>query len=96
VRASLELPGQPPLPGRALDVSADGMSMLLPHPLPEKLSCRVRFALFVHGAFHKFDIKAQLLGSVFLSDSVRLSLKFNEIEPATRKLLADFVHFHLG
>lgn len=96
VRASLELPGLAPLPGQALDVSQDGMSVLLPHPLPEKSACRVRFALFVHGAMRQFDVSAQLLGNVFVSDSVRLSLKFTELPEPTRKLLGDFVRFHLG
>lgn len=72
------------------------MSVLLPRPLPEKLSCRVRFALCVHGAFHLFDLPAQLLGSVFLTDSVRLSLKFTEAPPGLRKLLADYVQGRYG
>lgn len=72
------------------------MGLLLSHPLPSGLDCTVRFSLFVQTAVHHFDLPAQTLGSVFLRDDVRLSLRFTRVPPASARLLGDYVRFHLS
>ena len=96
VRASIEIPGHPPLHGRTLDVGLGGMGLLLPHALPGGLHCRVRFSLFIQAAIHHFDLPAQTVASVFLRDDVRLSLRFTQVPPASAKLLGDYVRFQLS
>ena len=96
VRATVELPGHPPLSGRSIDVGQGGMGLLLSHALPSGLDCTVRFSLFVQSAVHHFDLPAQTLGSVFLRDDVRLSLRFTQVPPASARLLGDYVRFHLS
>ena len=96
VRASIEIPGHAPLPGRTLDVGQGGMGLLAAHALPGGMNCRVRFSLFIQSAIHHFDLPAQTVASIFLRDDVRLSLRFTQVPPASAKLLGDYVRFQLS
>jgi len=46
VRASVVLPGHAPLPGTTIDVSRDGIAILLDYPLPSGTGCDISFCVF--------------------------------------------------
>ena len=96
VRASVEIPGHPPLTGRVIDIGLGGMAVHLSHALPDGLSCRIRFALFAQGGIQQVDVQAQTVSSVFLSHQVRLSLRFSQLAPAVSRLLGDYVRFNVS
>ena len=93
LRARVALPGHAPLAGVTIDISRDGVALLLDHPLPPGMGCDISFNVFAKGAVQRIDAKAQALNSVFVRDAVRVSFSFNHIGVEAQRMLSEFVGY---
>ena len=93
VRASVTLPGHPPLAGTTIDISRDGIAILLDHPLPGGIACEIGFSVFAKGGVQRLDLGAQALNSVFVRDAVRVCFSFTRVGLDAQRILSEFVGY---
>ena len=93
LRAVVDVTGGPSLPAVTVDIGRDGMAVLLPHPLPDGMACRVGFSIVSGGGVQRVELNARASNSVFVRDDVRVGLSFTNVLPAVGALLAEFVNY---
>lgn len=91
VKVAVQLEDQSLLAGRTVDLSQEGLALLLPRPLPPGSVCRVDFALYVDGVHRAVAAAAEVSNCVFLRDDVRIGLRFTSLDKNTKKMLSAFV-----
>jgi c-di-GMP-binding flagellar brake protein YcgR len=96
VRASVTLADGATLAAVSIDISREGMALLLPCPLPTGTECTIDFSLYVSGAIHRIRLSARALNSVFMSHDVRVGFAFVRLAPDSQRLLSEFVGYGAG
>lgn len=87
VRASLDVGGQLPLVGKTLDLSHNGISLLLPQALQQGCVGNLQFTIFVNGNLERIRARVEVSNCVFLSTDVRIGFRFVELDPASKRML---------
>lgn len=87
VRACLDVGGQFELVGKTLDLSHNGISLLLPQALPQGCVGNLRFLIFVNGNLEPIRARVEVANCVFLSTDVRVGFRFVELDPASKHIL---------
>jgi c-di-GMP-binding flagellar brake protein YcgR len=91
VRASVTLADGTTLAAVSIDISREGMALLLPCPLPVGTECSIHFSVYVFGAIHRILLSARALNSVFMSHDVRVGFAFVRLGTDSQRLLSEFV-----
>jgi hypothetical protein len=73
----------PAMVGRAVDLSANGISMVLPESVETGLECLVTFEANVSGNKYKVAVRANPVYSIYSGDSFRTGFKFERVDEAT-------------
>jgi hypothetical protein len=73
----------PAMAGKAIDISFNGMCMLLPESLENGKECLVTFEATVAGNKYKVAVRATPIYSVYSGDSFRTGFKFERVDDAT-------------
>jgi hypothetical protein len=77
VTAILRFAGAPPLQARTIDLSAGGLSVNSPVPLPERAACEVEFPLLLRAGVHRMQLKARVAYSVLsATEGFKTGLQF--------------------
>ena len=91
LRVDLRLPDGQALQAASIDISCEGIGLLLPGPLPVGTECAIAFSVYTGGAVQRIQASARALNSVFLRHDVRVGFAFSRIAPEQLRLLAGFV-----
>jgi c-di-GMP-binding flagellar brake protein YcgR len=96
LRANLTIPGRSILPGRILDISRGGASMIMPFELSSGQQCYIDFELEACGDTSAFHIAAEVRYSVELDKRrFRVGLRFGEMDEKTTALIDALLHSSL-
>jgi c-di-GMP-binding flagellar brake protein YcgR len=88
LRANLTVPGRSILPGRTLDISRGGASMIMPFELSTGQLCYIDFELQACGDSSAFHIAAEVRYSVELDKRrFRVGFRFSEMDEKTTALI---------
>ena len=88
MRAVLDVGGQLQLVGKTLDLSHNGISLLLPQALQQGCVGNLRFSIFVNGNLELIRARVEVSDCVFLSTDVRVGFRFVELDPTSQRALA--------
>jgi hypothetical protein len=83
--------GHAPISIKTIDISMDGIALLIPHALPERTICDLSFHLYLHGLLRQFSAKVEISNTVFLRSDVRSGCRFVSLDGESRKVLADYM-----
>ena len=87
-RVQVALPNQSVLSGHTLDISVDGVCILLDDQIPQGVSYPIRFEIIVHGKVDVFTALARVVYGVFASHGgFRVGFQFNEDDPKRTALI---------
>ncbi|KFI06928.1 PilZ domain-containing protein [Massilia sp. BSC265] len=87
VRAFLDIGGQLQLVGKTLDLSHNGISLLLPQALQQGCVGNLRFSIYVNGNLELIRARVEVSNCVFLSMDVRVGFRFVELDPSSKRTL---------
>jgi hypothetical protein len=73
----------PAMLGKAIDISSNGISMVLPDSLDSGTECLVSFEATVAGNKYKVAVRANPVYSIYSGDSFRTGFKFERVDEAT-------------
>jgi c-di-GMP-binding flagellar brake protein YcgR len=77
VTAVLRFAGAPPLQARTVDLSAGGLCLHSPVPLPERAACDLEFPLLLHAGVHRMQVRARVAYSVLsATEGFKTGLQF--------------------
>jgi c-di-GMP-binding flagellar brake protein YcgR len=96
LRANLTIPGRSILPGRTLDISRGGASMIMPFELAAGQLCYIDFELQACGDSSAFHIAAEVRYSVELDKRrFRIGFRFADLDEKTTALIDALLHSSL-
>ncbi len=85
--AKVAMAGRPPLNARTVDISPNGMCLLVAEQLPAGLSCNVSFEVPLNGKMKKVQVIAKAVYSVFGTDGFRIGMQFTQVDPASAAVI---------
>jgi hypothetical protein len=91
VKAVVALAGQAPMPGRTLDVGANGVSVTVDNPLPVGQAGQVGFDLLVEGKLVRIAAQAKVIYCIFSSGVFKTGFQFLNLDLAAMTQLARFL-----
>jgi len=91
VRAVIALAGQAPMPGRTLDVSANGVSLTVADPMPVGQTGQVGFDLLVEGKLTRIAAHAKIIYCIFSSGEFKIGFQFLNLDMNTMTQLSRFL-----
>jgi hypothetical protein len=83
--------GASPVMGRTTDLSASGVSLTVPHPVPAGQAVQVRFDLLVEGAVVPVNTRAKTLYCILSSGEFKVGLQFLSLELKVLTALSRFL-----
>jgi hypothetical protein len=83
-------PGLPPLTGRTLDVSLDGLCCTLPASVPAQASCQLMFMLPLPDGPQRLQLQARVAYSLLTADGFKVGLQFSGPDEAALAALRRF------
>lgn len=90
-KAVLAMEGQPPVLGRTGDVSANGFSMTVPHPLQTGQTGQVAFDLLVDGKPFPLRARAQVMYCIVSHGDFKAGFQFMNLDLNTITQLTRFL-----
>ena len=90
-KAVLALEGQPPVLGRTGDVSANGVSITVPHPLRTGQTGQVAFDLLVDGKPFPLRSRVQVMYCIVSHGEFKAGFQFMSLDLETIKQLTRFL-----
>ncbi|MBD8654188.1 PilZ domain-containing protein [Oxalobacteraceae sp. CFBP 13730] len=87
----LAIDGRTPFSGKSVDISANGISVNIPDPVPVGLSGQLRFDLMIDGRFTTIDTHAKALHCIFSGGEYKVGFKFQSLDLAGVTALARFL-----
>jgi len=78
------------LPAKTIDLSTQGIALLLPVALARGTVAEVSFKLYVNSTLHQVQAGVEVTNCVFLSADVRVGCSFVSLGAAARRVLSDF------
>jgi hypothetical protein len=83
--------GASPVMGRTTDLSASGVSLTVPNPVPAGQAVQVRFDLLVEGAVVPVNTRAKTLYCILSSGEFKVGLQFLSLELGVMTALSRFL-----
>lgn len=83
--------GGAPLLGRTTDISASGVSLTVPHPVPSGQTVQVRFDMLVEGAVVPVNTRGKTLYCILSGGEFKVGLQFLSLELGMMTALARFL-----
>ena len=77
--------------GRTSDISASGISLTVPHPVPAGQTVQVRFDMLVDGAVVPVNTRGKTLYCILSSGEFKVGLQFLSLELGVMTALARFL-----
>lgn len=77
--------------GRTSDISASGVSLTVPHPVPAGQTVQVRFDMLVEGAVVPVNTRGKTLYCILSSGEFKVGLQFLNLELGVMTALARFL-----
>ena len=87
---SMGVPGQAILQGYTLDISAQGLSVLIPIPLKVGEVCSVRFNIMINGQTMRVAGTGKVINCSCAGEGFRIGLHFKAQDPAVQQALIKF------
>lgn len=91
VRADFQISGYVPLQVRMLDLSLEGIGLLLPIAFPLGTVGALRFQLHINGLATLVTVNVEISNNVFRRTDVRAGCWLLPIDEKTRRTLTDFL-----
>ena len=91
VRADFQIDGYAPVHARTLDLSLEGIGLLLPIAFSPGTVGEVRFQLHLNGLSIPVSVKVEISNNVFRSADVRVGCLLMFVGENTRRTLNDFL-----
>ena len=73
----------PAMTGRAIDISAQGISMVLSEKVESGIECLVSFEATVNGTKYKLAVRANPVYCIYSGDAFRTGFKFDRVDEPT-------------
>lgn len=83
--------GGAPLLGRTTDISASGVSLTVPHPVPSGQTVQVRFDMLVEGAVVPVNTRGKTLYCILSGGEFKVGLQFLSLELGMMTALSRFL-----
>jgi c-di-GMP-binding flagellar brake protein YcgR len=93
VGAFFSLHGDAPMRAKTLDLSSNGLGLLLPRALRAGTVGEVSFEIYVDGSLRQIAAKVEVSNCVFLSREVRVGCRFLSLDNGSKKALEDFARW---
>ena len=77
--------------GRTSDISASGVSLALPHPVPAGQTVQVRFDMLVDGAVVPVNTRGKTLYCILSSGEFKVGLQFLSLDMGVMTALSRFL-----
>ncbi|MFC5459025.1 PilZ domain-containing protein [Massilia niabensis] len=90
-RAMLAAAGAAPVLGRTSDISASGVSLTMPQPVPVGQMVQVRFDMLVEGAVVPVNTRGKTLYCILSSGEFKVGLQFLSLELGVMTAIARFM-----
>jgi len=87
----LAIDGQPPLTGKSVDVSANGISVNFPSPLAAGQGGQLRFDLMIDGRFSPIDAHVKALYCIVSNGEYKIGFQFLNLDLASVTALARYL-----
>jgi hypothetical protein len=91
VKAVVAMEGQAPVPGRTMDVGANGVSVTVEHPLQVGQSAQVAFDLLVEGKLTPISARSKVIYCIFGGGEFKVGFQFLNLELSAMTQLARFL-----
>ena len=88
---SLGVPGHSIMPGYTIDISAYGLSVLIPRALKVGEICSLRFGVLIRGQTVKVSGVGRVMNCSCAGEGFRVGLQFKAQDPAVHTALAEFI-----
>ena len=83
--------GGAPLLGRTTDISASGVSVTVPNPVPSGQTVQVRFDMLVEGAVVPVNTRGKTLYCILSGGEFKVGLQFLHLELGVMTALSRFL-----
>lgn len=90
-RALLALEGEAPFTGRTVDVSDNGVSITVSHPLLVGQAGKVSFDILIDGKPTPISARAKVMYCIFSHDEFKVGFQFLNLELSAMTALARFL-----
>ena len=90
-RAMLAAEGAAPVLGRTTDISASGVSLNVPHPVPSGQTVQVRFDMLVDGRVVPVNTRGKTLYCILSSGEFKVGLQFLSLELGVMTAISRFL-----
>jgi hypothetical protein len=91
VKAMVALEGQAPMPGRTLDVGANGVSITVANPLQVGQTGQVGFDLLVEGRLVPIAARAKVIYCIFSNGDFKTGFQFLNLDLSAMTQLSRFL-----
>jgi len=89
--ASVTVAGQSPRDGKTWDLGLDGMSLMLPKPIPPGTRCQVTFELPVGGRSNRVTAAVKVLYCSFVGgEGFKVGTSFGDLDDDSREAVKEF------
>lgn len=89
-QVSMGIPGQGIIQGYTLDISAHGLSVLIPTPMKVGEACSVRFNILINGQTVRVSGAGKVANCSCAGDGFRVGMHFKAQDPAIQQALIVF------
>lgn len=84
--------GRPVAEGKTLDLSNEGLSLVVANPMKPGGKCGVNFDLPRNGKFSKINVAARVVWCALSGgEGFRVGLEFETVDPGTAKAIEEFL-----
>jgi hypothetical protein len=91
VKAVVAMEGRSPMPGRTMDVGANGVSITVEQPLQVGQGCQVAFDLLVEGKLSPISARSKVIYCIFGGGEFKVGLQFLNLELSAMTQLSRFL-----
>jgi hypothetical protein len=88
---SLGVPGYEIMPGYTIDISAYGLSVLIPRALKVGEVCSLRFGVLIRGKTMRVAGVGRVMNCSCAGEGFRIGLQFKAQDPAVHTALVEFI-----
>jgi hypothetical protein len=91
VKAVVAMEGQGRMPGRTMDIGANGVSLTVEQPLQVGQSCQVAFDLLVEGKLTPISARSKVIYCIFGGGEFKVGFQFLNLELSAMTQLSRFL-----
>lgn len=83
--------GCAPIAARTLDISANGISLLMNEPLQTGQRCQISFEMYFDGKANVVTAKAAVSHCIFSSTGFKVGFQFSKLDLSAMTVIAKFI-----